>query len=79
MIERAHALTTEKRRTIEIPKSLYDRVEAKIKGTDFLSVPDYVAYALREKLASEEKEHTSSYTKEEEEKIKERLRALGYL
>jgi Arc/MetJ-type ribon-helix-helix transcriptional regulator len=69
----------EKRRTIEIPETLYDRVSARIKGTEFSSVSDYVARVIRERLAGEENEKPSGYTKEEEEKVKQRLKALGYL
>jgi hypothetical protein len=69
----------EKRKAIEIPESLYERVETKIKGTDLQSVSDYVVKILRERLASEGNEQAVDYTKEEEEKIKERLRALGYI
>jgi len=72
-------MKTEKRMTIEIPGSLFERVEARIKGTGFQSVSDYVVHILREKLANEGNEQPPSYTKEEEEKVKERLRALGYL
>jgi len=72
-------MTTEKLRAVEIPESLYDRVRAKIKGTDYKSVADYVVRILREELAKEGDEQPPSYTKEEEEKVKERLRALGYL
>jgi len=72
-------LTVEKRKTIEIPETLYDRVSARIKGTEFASVSDYVARVIRERLAGEENEKTSSYTKEEEERVKQRLKALGYL
>lgn len=70
---------TEKGKSIEIPDSLFERVTVRIKGTNFQSVSDYVVQALREKLASEEKESSGRYTKEEEEKIKDRLKALGYL
>jgi Arc/MetJ-type ribon-helix-helix transcriptional regulator len=70
---------TEKSKTIEIPESLFERVTVRIEGTSFPSVSDYVVNVLREKLASEEKEDATRYTKEEEEKVKERLRALGYL
>jgi len=70
---------TEKGKTIEIPESLFERVMVRIEGTSFPSVSDYVVNVLREKLASEEKEDPTRYTKEEEEKVKERLRALGYL
>jgi len=69
----------EKRKTIEIPETLYDRVSARIKGTEFTSVSDYVARVIRERLTGEENEKASSYTKEEEEKVKQRLKALGYL
>ena len=69
----------EKTRTIEIPESLFERLTARIQGTSVQSVSDYVANVLREKLASEEKADSSHYTKEEEEKVKERLKALGYL
>ena len=72
-------MTMEKRRTIAIPETLYDRVSAKIKGTEFASVPDYVARVIRERLAVEENEKPSGYSKEEEEKVKQRLKALGYL
>lgn len=72
-------MTMEKRKTIEIPETLYDRLNAKIKGTTFASVGDYVAHVIRERLAVEENSKPSGYTKEEEEKVKERLRSLGYL
>jgi len=70
---------TEKGRSIEIPESLFERVMVRIRGTNFQSVSDYVVNVLREKLASEEKQQPASYTREEEEKIKDRLKALGYL
>ncbi len=72
-------MTTEKRKSVEIPESLYDRFEGKLRTTEFSSVSDYVVTALRERLAKDETEHPSGYTKEEEEKVKHRLRALGYL
>jgi len=72
-------MTTEKRKAVEIPESLYDRIAARIDGTEFRTVTDYVMHALRERLAREESEHASGYTREDEEKVKDRLRALGYL
>ena len=69
-----------KHTTVSIPIQLYEKIKNRIKGTGFTSVSDYVTYVLREVLASiemEEKEEV--FTKEEEEKVKERLRALGYL
>ena len=69
----------EKRKSIEVPESLYNRIEARIKGSNFNSVEEYVSFVLREKLVSEEESSKFPYTREEEEKIKARLRALGYL
>ena len=70
----------EKRKTIEIPESLYNRIETSIRGSNqFNSVAEYVSFVLREKLVTEENNSKSHYTPEEEEKIKARLRALGYL
>ncbi|MGA3406437.1 MAG: CopG family transcriptional regulator [Candidatus Bathyarchaeia archaeon] len=71
-------LKLEKNKAIEVPESLYARIEAKIKGTRFESVSEYASYVLREKLATEESS-SPGYSKEEEEKIQARLKALGYL
>ncbi len=70
-----------KHTTVSIPIQLYERIKSRISGSGFTSVSDYVTYVLREVLASlelDEKEEMV-FTKEEEEKVKERLKALGYL
>ena len=66
-------------KSVEIPESLYNRILARIKGSNFNSVSDYVSHVLREKLVVEEETTKSAFSKEEEEKIKARLRDLGYL
>ncbi|MGB9835770.1 MAG: CopG family transcriptional regulator [Candidatus Saccharicenans sp.] len=63
---------------ISIPTSLYKKIEEKIKGTEFNSVSSYVTKVLRESLLKEE-ESKEVFSAEEEEKIKERLKALGYI
>jgi metal-responsive CopG/Arc/MetJ family transcriptional regulator len=72
-------LTDEKQKSVGIPESLYERVAKAIPATGFQSVEDYVTQAVRDKLAQDENAREPAYTKEEEEKVKERLRALGYL
>jgi metal-responsive CopG/Arc/MetJ family transcriptional regulator len=63
---------------VSIPASLYEKIEKMIKGTDAESVSEYVTRILKENL--EKKEGTpDSLSKEDEEKVKERLKALGYL
>lgn len=64
--------------SISIPTSLYKKIEEKIKGTEFNSVSSYVTKVLRESLLKEE-ESKEVFSAEEEEKIKERLKALGYI
>jgi Arc/MetJ-type ribon-helix-helix transcriptional regulator len=70
-----------KHTTISVPKSLSKKIEKRIKNTGFSSVSEWATYVLREVIASleEEKKEKPIYTKKEEEKIKKRLRALGYL
>lgn len=72
---------TRKHTTVSIPMQLYEKIKTRIDKSGFTSVSDYVTYVLREVLSSleiEEKEEVI-FTKEEEEKVKERLKALGYL
>jgi len=64
--------------TVSIPAPLFKKVEERIKGTGFTSVSSYVTYVLREVIAEEEDE-VEPFTKEDEDRVKERLRALGYL
>lgn len=64
---------------VKIPKETYEKIRERIKDTEFKSVDEYVTYVLQEVLASLEEEEENVFSKEEEEKVKERLRALGYL
>ncbi len=63
---------------VSIPASLYEKIEEKIKGSDIDSVSRYVIKILEESLSKGEGT-AESLSKEDEEKVKERLRALGYL
>jgi len=63
--------------TVSIPTPLFKKVEERIKDTGFTSVSSYVAYVLREIMAEEEDEEP--FSEEDKERVKERLRALGYI
>jgi Arc/MetJ-type ribon-helix-helix transcriptional regulator len=65
--------------TISIPTPLAEKIKKRIKGTGFHSLSSYVTYVLREVISGTEEEKEEVFTKEDEEKVKERLRALGYL
>ena len=59
---------------IMIPRELYNKIQAKINGTSFTSVEEYVALKLENEFPEE-----LEYTEEEEKIIRERLRRLGYI
>ena len=65
--------------TISIPTPLAEKIKKRIKGTGFTSLSSYVTYVLREVLSGMDEEPEEAFSKEDEEKVKERLRALGYL
>jgi len=63
-----------------IPTTLYKKTEEAIEDTGFPDASAYVTYILREILAEQQtKTEEEKTSKEDEEKVKERLRALGYL
>lgn len=63
---------------ITILTSLYQKIEEKIKGTELTSVTSYVTKVLNDSL-SKEQETKEAFSKEDEEKVKDRLKALGYI
>ncbi|MDG6218029.1 MAG: CopG family transcriptional regulator [Candidatus Thermoplasmatota archaeon] len=71
---------TKKYTTISIPTPLAEKIKQRIEGTGFHSLSSYVTYVLREVISNvEEEDQDEAFSKEDEEKVKERLRALGYL
>jgi len=65
--------------SIEISKELYEKIKKYIEENGgFSSVREFIEFVVNEVLSAEE-EAGAGYTKEEEEKVKERLRSLGYL
>jgi Arc/MetJ-type ribon-helix-helix transcriptional regulator len=65
--------------TIQISRELYEKAKQFIEEQGgFNSVEELVEFLLQEALSTEE-EAGKELSKEEEEKVKERLRALGYI
>jgi len=60
----------------DIVKRLKKRIEEK---GDFKSIDEYVNYILQQVVERLDSEKEGSFSKEEEEKVKERLRNFGYL
>ena len=65
--------------TISIPTPLAEKIKSRIEGTGFNSLSSYVTYVLREVISGMEEEKDEGFSKEDEERVKDRLRALGYL
>ena len=61
--------------TVSIPKPLNDKIKKFIKNTGFASTSSFVIFVLREILV----EKNQKPSELGEEKIKEHLKALGYL
>ena len=65
--------------TISIPTPLAEKIKKRIEGTGFTSVSTFITYVLSEVLSNSEKDNEEEFSKEDEERVKDRLRALGYL
>lgn len=63
---------------VHISKDLYEKVKRRVKESDeFKSVEEYVDFLLKEVV--KEEEELKSSTEKDEEKIKQRLKSLGYM
>lgn len=67
------------KKTVSLSGDLYDLIAERAKLTGFASVEEYVTFVLEEILKEDEDENRPAYTKEEEQEVKKRLKALGYL
>jgi Arc/MetJ-type ribon-helix-helix transcriptional regulator len=65
-------------RAVNLPTELYKRIKDRAKATNFESVDEYVIFVLSEVLKGDD-EHEESAIDSEQEEVKKRLKALGYL
>ena len=63
---------------VSIPTSLYKEIEEAVKGTADPSVPNFIAKVLRDVLKKSGSPE-EVFSPEDEEKVKDRLKALGYI
>ena len=66
-------------KNVPIPAELYDAIDQRVKETEFTSVEEYVTFVLEEVLKDDDDEDEIAFSPEDEEEVKKRLRALGYL
>lgn len=69
----------EKLVNVTIPENLEKKIKKRIEGTGFNSVSAYITYVLEEIISDMDEDKDDTFTEEDEEKVKERLRSLGYL
>jgi predicted small metal-binding protein len=60
---------------IKIPEEIYKAIESRIKDLHFKSVEDYIVQCLKQNLRLVDHD----ISEEDKEKIKDRLKSLGYL
>jgi hypothetical protein len=65
-----------KGRTVTIPEDVAAGIEARIRGTGFTSVDGFVEYVLAKLL---EAPGEIPFSEDDEKRLKERLRSLGYI
>ncbi len=63
--------------SVSIPTFLFLKIQERMGRSGFPSVSSYVAYVLREILT--EAKTDEALTRDDAEKVKERLRSLGYI
>ena len=61
---------------IRLPEKLYREAKAKAEEAGFKTIDEFIVFILEQLLTEEEQ---PALTEEDEEKVKERLRALGYI
>jgi len=66
------------KKKVEISAELYEAIEKRLEEYGFSSVDEYIEFVLQELLYEDESD-APVFEEDEEEKIKKRLRDLGYI
>ena len=69
------------KRSISIPEKLAKRIDKRVKDSEFSSAGEYITHVMEQVMDRVEgkEESRESFSKEDEEKVKKRLKSLGYL
>jgi Arc/MetJ-type ribon-helix-helix transcriptional regulator len=65
--------------TISIPKDLHEDVDEFIDDTNFTSVAEFTKHLLRDTISGGDLTGSSDLTEDEVEKVRDRLKNLGYI
>ena len=67
------------KRCVELSEELIKRIESVLDKAGFKSVEEFIEFVVSEALEAVAGPGEAGMSKEDEEKVKERLRALGYI
>jgi len=65
--------------TLKIPRPLYEKLRRVIEGSGYRSVNELVVHVLRDLVADRATDAQDALSADEVDKIRKRLRNLGYL
>lgn len=67
---------------LSIPKEVAEKIKQRAKSSGFSSLSSYVTYILRQVISNieaENQEKDKKISKEDEQKVKDKLKKMGYL
>lgn len=64
---------------VALPADLYDRIERRLRRSEFDTVDGYATYVLEETIARVEEDTDDSVAEVDEAEVEARLQSLGYL
>lgn len=74
--------TNEDTEAVRIPRSLAQRIQRRLPGSDFSSIDAYVSYVLDQlitELEGGKQKSQEAFSEEEQKIVEDRLRNLGYM
>lgn len=71
---------SEKKITLDLPIHVYEKLQERVSASkEFSSVSDYLLFVIKEILGVPSEGRDKDLGKEDQQRIEERLRSLGYL
>ncbi len=67
---------------ISLPKEVAEKLKQRVESSGFSSLSSYVTYILRQVISNievEDREKDKKASEEDEEKVKDKLKKMGYL
>ena len=72
-------MENERKISLAMSQALHDRLQERVDATGFESIEEYILFILAEVVRDEGGDDEGSLTEDQEKKIEDTLRGLGYL